>query len=102
MKNILLMPTIVLALLVSGALAAADDAEHRSRGRMMDDETMAAMHERMADLHSDIEQIRDANSNDIKIRMMEKHMNAMVRQMDMMMDAMEGKPVRRHNHRKTK
>ena len=102
MKNILLMPTIVLALLVSGALAAADDAEHRSRGLMMDDETMAAMHESMADLHSDIEQIRDANSNDIKIRMMEKHMNAMVRQMDMMMDAMEGKPVRRHNHRKTK
>lgn len=102
MRNSLLMPTIVLALLVSGPLVAADDAEHRSRGLMMDDETMLALHESMADLRSDIEQVRDADSNDIKIRMMEKHMNAMVRQMDMMMDAMEGKPVRRHSHRKTK
>lgn len=102
MRNRLQIHALVLALLVSGRLAASDDEELRGRELMMDEDTMATMHKSMVELHSDIAEMRDANSNDIKIRMMEKHMNAMLRQMDMMMHAMDGKPVSRHDHRKMK
>lgn len=71
-------------------------------GHTVDDESMAAMHESMSDLRDDMAQMRDASSNDIKLRMMEMHMGKMTRHMQMMMDAMEGQPVRRHDHRNKK
>lgn len=94
--------TTISALPFLLALTAMPALAQTGMGHTMDEESMAAMHESMSDLRDDIAQMRDASSNDIKLRMMEMHMDKMTRHMQMMMDAMEGKPVQRHDHRKMK
>jgi hypothetical protein len=78
------------------------DTGHGAMGMSMSDESMEAMHESMAELEADIAEMRKADSSDIKLRKMEQHMEQINRHMRMMMDAMEGKKVKRHDHSKMK
>jgi hypothetical protein len=96
--------TFACLLMFTGPSLAEDGrgTEHQAPGMSMSDESMAAMHESMAALEADISKMRKSDSNDVKLRLMEKHMDQMTRHMRMMMDAMEGKAVKRHDHSKMK
>jgi hypothetical protein len=95
---------IALALLAVGPGIAEGDQdnqmEHRAMG--MSDDNMKAMHESTATLSAELNAMRSADSNDMKLRMMEKYINQNHRRIKMMMDAMEGNRTRRHDHQKTK
>jgi hypothetical protein len=106
MHKLFTIAATTLFLLGTSGLALAEGqgtmTEHRAMGMSMSEESMTAMHESMAQLKADVGTMRDASSNDIKLRMMEKHMNDMTNHMEMMMNVIEGKPVQRHDHGRIK
>lgn len=106
MKNLIGYGAL-LAALVSGTPAFAAEGqgshtEHRAMGMSMSDDSMQAMHESMTALKAEQETMRNMDSDEMKLRMMEKNMDAMTQHMEMMMNVMEGKKPAKHDHRKMK